>query len=879
LNTYNNGTTSERSHAQNGFHRGSSFHDPHPDRTAKVRLALAKAKGAPGTWQTTHCLAHDDEHPSGALMIDAKERLAAKCHSQGCKLDEIKVALGQRGLLEEPHIVATYRYEYEDGAHAFDVVRFVPKDFRQRRADGKWSMKGVRLVPFKLPALLAAPAHQWVLINEGEAGTLSAITLGFDATNSPGGAGKFRPGYAKYFKGRNVAWIVDHDQPGENHVRTGGRILHGIAAGQKFIRLPGIPFGGDIREWVEAGGTAEQLRELIDAAPLVSEKDFEPTEQQGTPTAVPYEGTPNGIIYYKPTDNGGSVPTKLSNFDCRILSDVQHDDGVESTRYFDIGITIGEWKRTAEIPAKEYPSFNWLPGKFGAKPSIRSGNGIKDRLREAVQLISNPVERLVLTHTGWVKTDSGSLYIHGGGAIGGSPEVEVALPPQLALFDIPAATRDEIIAGMRSSLGLLGLAPDHIMVPLVCCVYRAVLGDCDFGAHIHGHTGLFKSELAALALQHFGRGFSSRGMVSWTSTVNFIQMIAFHAKDAVLVVDDLFGPSVGIVEKQRQRLAVDRVFREKGNGSDRGRLNSDSTMKAARPSRCLPISTGEEALDGESLRSRVWDIPVTEDDTGRGRMDLARLTEAQRVARQGGLAHAMRGYIEYLTPKYERIHDGLRDRVSEYRSRAVAEIGVAHARTSTMVGDLLVGFETFLAAALEYGAISGAEADEYKSRVWSALIKGAEAQARSQANQEQAHRFIELLMAAVSAGKAFLAARNAPQTSEGEGSRRYMWRYGFSDNGLRVGWFDGDDVYLDPDTSYKAACEMSVNGSGISISLDTLKRRLKDQRLLASTDTKRQTTCIRRSIEGRQRDVLHFRSSTLGVTVPNMEADEFMEKY
>lgn len=276
MNTFNNDTYEN---AQNRFQRGSSFNDSHPDRTAKVRLAVTKAKDAPGTWQTTHCLAHDDEHPSGALMIDAKGRLAAKCHSQGCSLDEIKAALEQRGLLEKSRIDATYRYEYEDGSHAFDVVRFAPKAFRQRRADGKWSMKGVLLVPFKLPALLAAPATEWVLANEGEEGALTAVKLGFFATNSPGGAGKFRREYAKYFKGKKVAWIVDNDQPGENHVRTGGRILHGIASEQKFIRLPGIPPGGDIREWVEAGGTAEQLRALIDLAPLVTEKDFEPTEQ------------------------------------------------------------------------------------------------------------------------------------------------------------------------------------------------------------------------------------------------------------------------------------------------------------------------------------------------------------------------------------------------------------------------------------------------------------------------------------------------------------------------------------------------------------------------------------------------------------------------
>jgi hypothetical protein len=186
-------------------------------------------------------------------MIDARGRLAAKCHSQGCKLEDIKAALEQRDLLEKPRIVATHRYEYEDGSHAFDVVRFDPKDFRQRSRDGKWSTKGVRLVPYKLRELRAATADQWALVNEGEEGTLAAIALGFIATNSPGGAGKFKPEYAQHFAGKNVAWIADNDKPGERHVRLGAQSLHGIAAEQKIITLPDIPGGGDIRDWLKAG--------------------------------------------------------------------------------------------------------------------------------------------------------------------------------------------------------------------------------------------------------------------------------------------------------------------------------------------------------------------------------------------------------------------------------------------------------------------------------------------------------------------------------------------------------------------------------------------------------------------------------------------------
>ena len=50
------------------------------------------------------------------------------------------------------NIVATYDYTDEAGAFLFQVVRFEPKDFRQRHrnkaGDWVWDIKGIRRVPF-----------------------------------------------------------------------------------------------------------------------------------------------------------------------------------------------------------------------------------------------------------------------------------------------------------------------------------------------------------------------------------------------------------------------------------------------------------------------------------------------------------------------------------------------------------------------------------------------------------------------------------------------------------------------------------------------------------------------------------------------------------
>ena len=516
------------------------------------------------------------------------------------------------------------------------------------------------------------------------------------------------------------------------------------------------------------------------------------------------------------------------------------------------------------------------------KHRINAGNGVKDRVRDAVQRLSTgTITRTVRTHTGLVKINGVWRYLHGGGTIGAATDVDVELPSQLSAFDIPEATPSEIAAGIRSSLELFDLAADHIMVPLICSVFRAPLGQCDFGLHVDGLTGLLKSELVALMWQHYGRNFSSRGLPSWTSTAYFLQGLSFTCKDTLLVIDDLLGADLSFVDRQRQYASADLIFRGLGNNSARGRMRSDTTLRPTKPTRCLILSTGEEKPRGQSLLARIFCVSVTAEDTGRDVMNFERLSRLQHAAAQGQFAHTMRGYIEYFLPQYEAICAELRNRVSEYRDKAVKDIGTCHARTPTMMADLFVGAQTFFDFAAERSAISTAQAEEHKSRVWSALLTGAKAQARAQASQEPAHRFIELVVAAVSAGKAFLAPLNSQAPGE-EGNPPHLHRYGYSAFGLRVGWFDGDDIFLDPDASYKAAREMSVEGSGISTSLDTLKRRLKDQGLLASTDlnTKRQSICIRKSPEGLRRDVLHSCIFfTLGSTTPELVAAEFQEKY
>ena len=75
----------------------------------------------------------------------------------------------------------------------FEVVRCAGKKFWQRRPDGSWGIKGVRRVPYNLPAVIEAVGRgEDILVCEGEKDCDRVGRLGIVGTTNPGGAGKWR---------------------------------------------------------------------------------------------------------------------------------------------------------------------------------------------------------------------------------------------------------------------------------------------------------------------------------------------------------------------------------------------------------------------------------------------------------------------------------------------------------------------------------------------------------------------------------------------------------------------------------------------------------------------------------------------------------------
>jgi putative DNA primase/helicase len=168
--------------------------------------------------------------------------------------------------------VVTYEYRDERGNLVFQVCRFEPKDFRQRRPDGKagwiWEVKGCRRLPYRLPELLAAPADRLVFVVEGEKDAERLVRLGLVATCNPGGAGKWLASYAVFFRQRDVVILPDNDDAGREHARSVAVNLAPVAARVCILELPGLPPKGDVSDWLAAGGTREELQQLAAEAPI-----------------------------------------------------------------------------------------------------------------------------------------------------------------------------------------------------------------------------------------------------------------------------------------------------------------------------------------------------------------------------------------------------------------------------------------------------------------------------------------------------------------------------------------------------------------------------------------------------------------------------------
>ena len=223
------------------------------------------------------CPAHDGgDH--NLSVTEKSGKVLLMCHSRGCTYLDVLSALNlhngmaqvaslpvkaKRGRGRPPRVPeATYRYEYGDGSHAFDVLRFDdPKTFRPRLPDGTPKAHPQPRPIYHLPDI----GEGEIVILEGERDADAwKGAYSTPSTTWAHGAKAWHMTDWQPLRGRDVLIVADADAPGHKAAQGLGSHLAGLDCKVSLALAPvGYDAGNDFSDWFAKLG-AEGARELVE---------------------------------------------------------------------------------------------------------------------------------------------------------------------------------------------------------------------------------------------------------------------------------------------------------------------------------------------------------------------------------------------------------------------------------------------------------------------------------------------------------------------------------------------------------------------------------------------------------------------------------------
>lgn len=238
----------------------------------------------------TNCPFHHDENPSFSINRETGQYY---CHGCGAKGNAITMAQfkGMEVSQFESHDVSHHSHNKRKGKrekfrdhereHIYtdefgNPVHLIGIDgsgdqkrvYQYHYVNLKWYIgKPDRIIPYRLPEILrAVQLGEPVYIVEGEKDADTLHSQGFTATTNPNGAGSWPQSieFNQFFKGADVVILPDNDEPGRKHGEKVAEILRTCAQTIKIVHLPGLPEKEDVTYWFENGGTAHELKAIVE---------------------------------------------------------------------------------------------------------------------------------------------------------------------------------------------------------------------------------------------------------------------------------------------------------------------------------------------------------------------------------------------------------------------------------------------------------------------------------------------------------------------------------------------------------------------------------------------------------------------------------------
>ncbi len=252
------------------------------------------------------CPLHEDKKASLSIKEESG-KLLVYCHA-GCSGKDIIQTIKTQGLwgkeipfkdlsnikaflqkLEQPEeetppkVTAIYDYKDRDGSLLKQVLRYHPKTFKQRAANGSWSVKDIKNTPYRLPELVeAVAAGKPVLIVEGEKDVETAMAYGFAATCNSGGAGKWQDSFKEYFHGAHIILVPDNDEPGVKHQKQVLASLETVVSSARWLYLP------------------KHMKDLSDSPSPMPQEEFERIVKSASQIVLPEKPakTDEKVVYW-----------------------------------------------------------------------------------------------------------------------------------------------------------------------------------------------------------------------------------------------------------------------------------------------------------------------------------------------------------------------------------------------------------------------------------------------------------------------------------------------------------------------------------------------------------------------------------------------------
>lgn len=652
-----------------------------------------------------------------------------------------------------------------------------------------------------------------VLVAEGEKAALAA-ELHFPDTvgTTSGSARSARNADWSTLAGRDVVLWPDADEPGEGYVLAVEGILRRV--GVKSLRRVVLP--EEIKAWVKPGNDKPggwdladpvpqgvDLRALLEGAAVVDlGAGTKAPKRMESPRLDPRVGcyfVIDGRICYEKPD-GSTTP--LCNFDARIVEEQVLDDGESQEIFFLVEGVLHNGVRlpTARVAAASFGTLSWILPQWGARAIVNAGAAQKDRLRVSIQHLSNPKKCRVFLNTGWKKVDGCWCFLHAGGAIGPDGplnDVSLDLHGRLGLYSLTNTLPDsDLTRAFRSSVRTLDLGRGFVTAPIWLATFRATVEECPFSIHVSGCKGSGKTELASIAVGHFGSALDAKEpLESWESSISSLERTLFLAKDVVGLVDD-FVPKGGPRETADIFKKADRLLRGAYNRVSRSRLASDAkTQRAAFWPRGLVLSTGEDLPEGESLRSRVLCL-----EWGDGDMRWQVLKGLQDDRSEGLHVGVMAAFIQWQARNREKV---LNLRTEAYRQALQVLRERGGNRTGDIAANLWSVWPILEAFVQDRNILPVSELAALGKRLWDCVLEMTEAQAAFISEANPVERFRDGLANCLASGRGHLA-----HGEQGALPKEWWSRCGWQDDSPRsprLGFIspNRNELWLNPSTVFQ----------------------------------------------------------------------------